>query len=350
MDYSMFLSSRAAPPPLPGFHTFLEGQDLIDANKLEATITTSPNGEVTVSHPSKNQTWHRGQRVGRGGQATIFFERSVPSPAAPSALVRVIKKQVTANGEATTTPDDIRNELAILLYFTHSSRPDLFTCAQGWFMEGPHHVIAMKLLQGDLEDHIRETKAPFSEPDTRIIARQVLDALAFMHARGFTHRDVKLNNIMVAAKPRPDAPFIRWSVRLGDFGLSQYHDDSTLPPEGRISGDGTANYKAPELFYIVDPDEPTLLRFEAKADMYALGVTIFRMLTGEAPYEVAVGDEDPQVVKKFSRDGPPEEPFDKACVSRKGRGFVRVLTMIDPSARPTAATALHMSDWLKGTE
>jgi serine/threonine protein kinase len=346
-DYPHLNFDEPNIPPLAGFHTHPQGLELVEDSQLAATITTT-NNQVMVAHPTLNQVWRRDKRIGKGGAGLIFREYIHSGTANPNS--RVVKKQVTAAGEAASTPDEIKNELSLLLLFSQSSgRPDLFTRCHGWFMEDSHLVIAMDLLHGDLDDHLYHTGQPFSEPDARVVVGQVLAALAFMHEKHVSHRDVKLNNIMIATKPTSDTPATPWSVRLGDFGTSQYHADPALAPDGRINTHGTPNYKAPELFFQVEPEEATLLLFEAKADMWALGVTVYRMLTGEAPYGVLPEDPDPSQVRKFCREGPPRRPLDKAGVSELARGFIRVLTRKSARERPTAAQALAQSRWVNGT-
>ncbi len=94
------------------------------------------------------------------------------------------------------------------------------------------------------------------------VAVQVAKGLAALHERGIMHRDVKPENILVAASGH---------VRLCDFGLSKPHDDAGLTQEGEILG--TVAFIAPE---ILCGEPPTY-----QGDVYALGVTLFEMLTAE---------------------------------------------------------------------
>lgn len=343
--------SPKVPVPLPGFHTYPVGEKLLEDSELAATVTTAANKQVFVAHPALNQVWVRDERIGRGGVGTIFREYLHSGAATPRS--RVVKKQVDVDGKPASTPDEIKNELSLLLFFSQSSRPDLFTRCHGWFMEEDTHlVIAMELLSHDLEDHMEHLGRPIAEPDARPIVRQVLAALAFMHENNVSHRDVKLNNIMIATKPTAEAPETRWSVRLGDFGLSQYHADPKTPTKGEINTHGTPTYKAPELFHQFDPEhgeEPTLLRFEAKADIWALGITVYRMLTRVPPVEISPGDDDPAALRMYCKQGPPVRPLDWWGVSELGRAFIWRLTQPSQKNRPTAADALEHSVWVNGT-
>jgi serine/threonine-protein kinase len=94
---------------------------------------------------------------------------------------------------------------------------------------------------------------------------QVLSALAYSHARGVVHRDVKPANIMLNQ---------HGAVKLGDFGIARLESSSMT-----LVGDvlGTPAYMAPEQFLGETAD--------ARADIFASGATLFHLLTGTRPYE-----------------------------------------------------------------
>jgi ankyrin repeat protein len=98
---------------------------------------------------------------------------------------------------------------------------------------------------------------------------QICDALACAHEAGFIHRDIKPGNILVDKKGR---------VKVADFGLAKLTNrsaiDFTLTGEGAVLG--TPRYMAPEQL-----EHP--LEVDHRADIYALGVVFYEMLTGEVP-------------------------------------------------------------------
>jgi Protein kinase domain len=99
------------------------------------------------------------------------------------------------------------------------------------------------------------------------IVPQLCDALQYAHEEGVIHRDVKPENILVDRRGR---------VRIADFGLAKLHDThaSRATSSGRVLG--TAHYMAPE--QIDRPGE-----VDHRADIFALGVVIYEMLTGKLP-------------------------------------------------------------------
>ena len=111
------------------------------------------------------------------------------------------------------------------------------------------------------------------------IVPQICDALQFAHDQGIVHRDIKPENVLLDRRGR---------VKLADFGLAKLigtglepavDGDSTIPPvtlteAGKIMG--TPHYMAPE--QVERPSE-----VDHRADIYALGVVFYQMLTGELP-------------------------------------------------------------------
>jgi len=106
----------------------------------------------------------------------------------------------------------------------------------------------------------------FSELKTVSIARQVLSILSYLHEKGFTHGDIKPENILISSTGE---------IGLVDFAFSRNLRNSS-PVDAKILL-GTPNYMAPELC----GDEPVVSKAN---DVFSLGVLIFELLTGEMPF------------------------------------------------------------------
>lgn len=121
---------------------------------------------------------------------------------------------------------------------------------------------------------------------------QVLDALDYIHTRKIVHCDVKPDNIFITRDPYNRRLVI---VKLIDFGVCRSLEPFEQPQE--ISGD--PRYMAPEQTETRGP-------FDHRADFYALGVTLYEMITGHHPFEEHL-DAGPEVLLALQceRDLPP---------------------------------------------
>ncbi|MFO0692882.1 MAG: protein kinase [Polyangiales bacterium] len=154
------------------------------------------------------------------------------------------------------------------------SHPHIVTLTDYSIVDG-HPYLVMELLEGRTLGELL-AEGPLPEARARRIARQVLEALAYAHQRGFVHRDLKPDNIFLV--PLPSEPDF---VKILDFGFVKLFD----PEVGHsIGGDltrsgigfGTPSYMSPEQASGDRTGPPT--------DVYALGITFFEMLAGRRPF------------------------------------------------------------------
>jgi serine/threonine protein kinase len=117
-----------------------------------------------------------------------------------------------------------------------------------------------------LREYLRE-HAPLPVDEAARITVQLADALDYCHEHGVVHRDLKPENILI----EPDG-----TVKLVDFGIALLRGARRLTFRRLTSGFGTPDYMAPEQ---VQGD-----RGDARTDVYAVGVMLFEMLTGDVPY------------------------------------------------------------------
>ena len=104
----------------------------------------------------------------------------------------------------------------------------------------------------------------------RILGVQLAEALAFMHARGICHRDLKLSNVLLTPAGMP---------LLLDFNLS------AAPQDSPTECGGTLPYMSPEQLRATDPrGTKDLSKLDARSDLYSLGVILYQLLTGTHPF------------------------------------------------------------------
>ncbi|MFN0246244.1 MAG: protein kinase domain-containing protein [Kofleriaceae bacterium] len=148
--------------------------------------------------------------------------------------------------------------------------------------------LAMELVEGRSLSEIIED-GPMEASRVVRLARGICDGLAHAHANGIVHRDLKPENVIVTRGPHGDEV-----PRIVDFGIAVSIDreDARLTATGMSMG--TPGYVAPE--------QVSGLRVDETADQYALGVTMFEMLTGGAlPFE---GSAMEVASAKTTRDAP----------------------------------------------
>lgn len=155
--------------------------------------------------------------------------------------------------------------------------------------EGARFLV-MEMIEGrSLASVIASDEVPMDPPRAVRIALQILDALDEAHSAGFLHRDVKPGNVLVAS-----STVERDFVKLVDFGLARplEEGDSRITRIGRTAG--TPAYMSPEQCYATGLD--------ARTDLYAVGVVLFELLTGQLPHDDQSSIQ--LVAKKISRPAP----------------------------------------------
>ncbi|HWB73457.1 MAG TPA: serine/threonine-protein kinase [Nannocystaceae bacterium] len=184
----------------------------------------------------------------------------------------------------------------------------------------PSKYLCMELLWG--VELARLLEQPLGHSFAIDVAGQMLDGLAHAHGRGVVHRDVKPHNVVVVAgNGRANV------VKLVDFGiamiLSGDRAAARMTREGRICG--TPNFMSPEQV-VGGP-------IDGRADLYALGVLLYRMLAGRLPF---VSDDVRAILQMHVTETPPPLP---STISPALQRFVARLLEKDPERRPQSAAA-----------
>ncbi|XP_048760565.2 hormonally up-regulated neu tumor-associated kinase homolog isoform X1 [Ostrea edulis] len=128
-------------------------------------------------------------------------------------------------------------------------------------------------LGGDLMTFIRTHKQFYLPEDkARDFLRQLVSAIHYLHERGVSHRDLKMENIMLDEK--------RKNIKIVDFGLSNtYNKDELMKTRC-----GSLEYAAPELFHPSD-------KYGPEVDVWALGVITYAMVIGKLPFTTPYTDQ-----------------------------------------------------------
>ncbi len=184
----------------------------------------------------------------------------------------------------------------------------------------PVPFIVMELVAGP---SLHESP-PDGLAETLRLAGQICAALEHAHAHGIVHRDLKPENVLLA----PGSAGGRATAKLSDFGLARSMV-SRLTTEGTIAG--TVFYLAPELAVGQE--------FDGRADLYALGVMLYELTTGELPFSAG----DPVAVISQHLHAPPVPPRARprgASLPAALDALILRLLNKSPQDRPGSAAAV----------
>jgi serine/threonine protein kinase len=174
--------------------------------------------------------------------------------------------------------------------------------------------IFMEFCEGLTLFDVINTYAYLSEEDAKYIFKQLMSALEYLHSRGISHGDIKLENIICNKKKK---------IKLIDFGFST---------ESEMKYRGSIYYSAPEIH--------SLMLFNGKiSDMWSAGVCLFAMVTGYLPFQGKTIKEVIKKIKKKIVDFP-------SFISKETKYMIKSLLQYQPESRMTASEVLK-DDWIR---
>ncbi|MBK8014060.1 MAG: protein kinase [Deltaproteobacteria bacterium] len=178
------------------------------------------------------------------------------------------------------------------------------------------HYYVMEFIEGESLAQTLKRRRSLSDIEAASIARDLAEALAVAHRAGIVHRDIKPSNVFLRDG--------RQAVLL-DFGIAKT-ESVAITKLGQILG--TPSYLAPERLRERPAD------VDGRADIFSLGVLLYAMVTGEAPFP---GDDVYEVIDKIARIDPPKLPAGGAARQVLAAVVDRMLAK-DPRARYQSAS------------
>ncbi|MDF1504813.1 serine/threonine-protein kinase [Roseisolibacter sp. H3M3-2] len=259
------------------------------------------------------------RELGRGGMGVVFLARDEP-------LDRLVALKVlpAALAAQPATRERFLREARTAARLAHPNVVPVYRADAA----GGTAYFTMAFVDGEsLADRLRD-RGPLPAADAVPILRDVAYALAYAHARGVVHRDVKPENILLERATR--------RTLVTDFGIARPADgagDADDTPAPRLTQDGhvlgTVHYMSPEQVQ----GEP----LDGRSDLYALGVVAYQLLSGRLPFE---GMAAPGVlVAHATRPAPPlrqAAPHVPAALAAVVDGCLAK----SPDARPASGEAL----------
>jgi serine/threonine-protein kinase len=202
--------------------------------------------------------------LGAGGMGTVYLARDPDLPR--SNALKVLSPELSRD------PDFRARFLREADVASSLDHPNIVSIYRRGEFEG-QLWIAMQFVDGSDADAALRAGTMTPARAVHIIG-EVGKALDYAHQRGVVHRDVKPANFLLSGPVGPDE-----RVLLGDFGIARALADVGLTVTGSVTA--TVAYAAPEVL--------AGQRFDGRADLYSLGCTLFRLLTGRTPFATSNG-------------------------------------------------------------
>ena len=227
--------------------------------------------------------------IAKGGMGVVY------KAIHPSLKRYVVIKKMTARGHAGDA-GRFKREAQLLLDLQSPYIVHLFD----YFTEGSYRYMVEELVDGAALDSLIKRQNSLPVPLAMLIMQDACYALKYAHSKGIVHRDIKPGNILLSK---------RGEIKLADFGIASDHAEggtgnaslkNMVESTSTVTGGdltqsgvalGTPAYMPPEQF-------EDSARVDHRADIYALGIMLYEMVTGTKPYPGSMSLDTLKVIKK----------------------------------------------------
>ena len=244
-----FVSMRTAESQLPTQTVARRDQNITQ----EPETRFGNQGRYVIMH-----------EIGRGGMAIVYkaFDQHLEREMA-------LKTFPLSSHGGIGHEEVFLREARLIARLSHPNIVTIFDCGRMDFL----YYIAMEYVAGENLKQLIKRKGPMAVDEFKSIFRQLNDALIYAHSQQVLHRDIKPGNIIVRSTGE---------IKVVDFGLAKILTDAASHVAANEDSQrtlvGTPQYMAPEQILGTPVD--------ARTDIYALGLTMFYVLTGRTPFDV----------------------------------------------------------------
>ncbi|MCX7048579.1 MAG: protein kinase [Candidatus Sumerlaeota bacterium] len=261
----------------PGVSVAAGAPAISSASALSGPSAASGASSAAADPFDSSRRYQQIREIARGGMGVVY-------EAVDNILARSIALKLILDS-GTTRPEDLQQFLLEARAIAQLSHPNVVMIYDIGLM-GLRHYIAMELVKGgNLSKLIKDEKQLPIDEALRLFV-EIARGLQAAHEAGIVHRDIKPGNILLTDKRQ---------VKIVDFGLAKLSQKgSDLPDKTIMRSSGTPGYMAPEQIR----GEKMLPR----ADIYALGITLFDMLVGKPPHKLTNITNEFDILK-FQIDG-----------------------------------------------
>ena len=276
------------------------------------------------------------REIGRGGMGAVF--EAVHTQIERKVAIKILRSEFAQNQQLVAR---FVTEARAVNIVNHPSVVQISDCGQ--LPDGLAYIV-MEYLEGEsLGSRMKRQGGRLTIPEALRLTRQIAAALAAAHSKGIIHRDLKPDNVMIV--PDPEAPGGE-RAKVLDFGIAKVlaaapgnggdmMEQSAQTRTGMMVG--TPLYMAPEQCrgagIIGD-----------RADVYSLGVMLYRMLCGRPPF---IGDGSGAVMAMHIYEPPPPLRQFEPAIPEDLSTLVHQLLVKDPAQRPSMVAVAEQLEQLK---
>lgn len=247
-------------------------------------------------------------RIARGGMATVYLATDL-------RLERRVAVKIMHGHLADDSQFKQRfiQEARSAARLAHPNVVNVFDQGQ----DDESAYLVMEYLPGITLRDLLQKHGPLTPEQTLDISEAVLAGLAAAHQAGIVHRDLKPENVLLADDGR---------IKIGDFGLARAASANTATGAALL---GTIAYLSPELV--------TRGIADTRSDIYAVGIMMYEMLTGDQPFK---GEQPMQIAYQHANDSVPPPSNANPSVPAEFDELVLWATARDPEERPRDARVM----------
>lgn len=292
----------------------------VDAVRRAADVSDSPGTAASRVAPGATVVMPESQRhglplmavgsgeryaleavLGRGAMGVVYRARD-QTLGRPVALKQLFSH---ATGDVETIRR-FRQEAKVLARLSHPNIVQIYD-----FIEESHGAwIAMELIEGDDLEWALSTGALNTDEVVRR-GSELADALGYAHSKGVVHRDFKPANVLIGNDGR---------CKITDFGIAKLSESSVHTQVGTVLGSPA----------YMSPEQASGSTVDARSDIYALGVTLFHMVTGRVPFQ---GDTPSVLAQVLTQVPPAPRRLNKSCPKTLNALILKMLNRA-PEDRP----------------
>jgi len=291
---------------------------------IEARLKQSPKRKSGVN---VRDVYKIGRTLGTGGFAVVKLVTHRKTMKQFACKIMRLPEANAEVGENENTRADVFREIEILCGIEHEN---VIYMKEFYEENNRVYLITDLLTGGELLDAVMD-RGMYSEADACYCFKQIVSGIAYLHSKGVVHRDLKMENLLLAS------PDDITHIKIVDFGLAKSSGKLNCRM-GTICG--TPQYVAPE---IIESAE-SYAAYGKAVDMWSAGVVLFILLGGYPPFH----HDNESVMFEQIRHG--KFKFDEEVwntISSNAKDLIRKLLSVNPAARCTAEECLQ-HPWFSG--